>query len=65
MQGPWIILLVLSVLGLIIGSVDAFQHSTSLNDSLPRAGATILAVFGVMMLMSIYFLFWNRPSDET
>ncbi len=64
MQAPWIILLVLSLLGLVIGSVDAFQHSASLNDSLPRAAATILAVFGVMLLMSVYFLFWNRPSDE-
>lgn len=63
MQAPWIILLVLSVLGLVIGSVDAFQHSASLNDSLPRAAATILAVFGVMLLMSVYFLFWNRPEE--
>lgn len=64
MQAPWIILLVLSVLGLVIGSVDAFQQSTSLDDSLPRAAATILAVFGVMLLMSVYFLFWNRPEES-
>lgn len=64
MQAPWIILLVLSLLGLVIGAVDAFQHSASLDDSLPRAAATILAVFGVLLLMSVYFLFWNRPSDE-
>ncbi|MEY4785379.1 MAG: hypothetical protein RIR41_3314, partial [Pseudomonadota bacterium] len=23
-----------------------------------------LAVFGVMMVMSLYFIFWKRPSDE-
>jgi len=64
MQTPWIILLLLSLLGLFIGAVDAFQHSTDLNDSLPRAAATILAVFGVMLLMSVYFLFWNRPEED-
>ncbi len=63
MQAPWIILLILSVLGLIIGSVDAFQHSADVADTLPRAAATILAVFGVMLLMSVYFLFWNRPEE--
>lgn len=64
MQTPWIILLLLSLLGLFIGAVDAFQHSADLNESLPRAAATILAVFGVMLLMSVYFLFWNRPEEE-
>jgi hypothetical protein len=65
MQAPWIIVLVLSVLGLIIGAVDTFKASASLDASVPRAAATILAVFGVMMLMSVYFLFWNRSSDES
>ncbi len=65
MQAPWIIVLVLSVLGLIIGAVDTFKSSASLDASVPRAAATILAVFGVMMLMSVYFLFWNRSSEES
>lgn len=65
MQAPWIIVLVLSVLGLIIGAVDTFKVSSPLDASIPRAAATLLAVFGVMMLMSIYFLFWNRSSDES
>lgn len=64
MQAPWIIVLVLSVLGLIIGAVDTFKVD-QLDASIPRAAATLLAVFGVMMLMSIYFLFWNRSSDES
>ncbi|MBK8839214.1 MAG: glycoside hydrolase family protein [Hyphomonadaceae bacterium] len=61
---PWIIVLVLSVLGLIIGAVDTFKTSSSLDASVPRAAATLLAVFGVMMLMSVYFIFWNRTSDD-
>lgn len=65
MQAPWIIVLVLSVLGLVIGAVDTFKVSSPLDASIPRAAATLLAVFGVMMLMSIYFLFWNRSSDES
>lgn len=65
MQAPWIVVLVLSVLGLIIGAVDTFKVSAPLDASIPRAAATLLAVFGVMLLMSVYFLFWNRSSDET
>ena len=61
---PWIIVLALSILGLIIGAVDTFKASDSLDASVPRAAATLLAVFGVMMLMSVYFIFWNRTSDE-
>jgi len=61
---PWIIVLVLSVVGLIVGAVDTFNESSSLNANAPRAAATLLAVFGVMMLMSVYFIFWNRTSDE-
>ena len=64
MQAPWIIVLVLSVLGLIIGAVDTFKISAPLDASIPRAAATLLAVFGVMLLMSVYFLFWNRSSDD-
>lgn len=64
MLAPWIIVLALSILGLIIGAVDTFKTSDSFDASVPRAAATLLAVFGVMMLMSVYFIFWNRTSDE-
>jgi lysozyme len=60
---PWIVVLVLSVLGLIIGAVDTFKADMA-DGNAPRAAATLLAVFGVMLLMSVYFIFWNRPSDE-
>jgi hypothetical protein len=29
----------------------------------PRLAGTLLAVFGVMMVMSLYFIFWKRSSD--
>ncbi|MFT3724592.1 MAG: glycoside hydrolase family protein [Hyphomonadaceae bacterium] len=61
---PWIVVLVLSVLGLLIGAVDTFKDTSELGGEAPRAAATLLAVFGVMMLMSVYFIFWNRPSDK-
>jgi lysozyme len=60
---PWIIVLVLSVLGFIIGAVDTFKGG-GLNTGVPRLAGTILAVFGVMMVMSVYFIFWKRTSDE-
>lgn len=60
---PWLIVLALSVLGLIIGAVDTFKAG-SLDANAPRAAATILAVFGVMMLMSVYFIFWNRDTQD-
>ena len=44
--------------------MDTFKISAPLDASIPRAAATLLAVFGVMLLMSVYFLFWNRSSDE-
>ncbi len=61
---PWIVVLVLSLLGLLIGAVDTFKDTSELGGEAPRAAATLLAVFGVMMLMSVYFIFWNRPSDK-
>jgi lysozyme len=61
---PWIIVLVLSVLGFVIGAVDTFKEG-GLNTGVPRLAGTILAVFGVMMVMSLYFIFWKRASDET
>jgi hypothetical protein len=61
---PWIAVLVLSVLGLVIGAVDAFKQGVTPVGAGPRAAATVLAVFGVMLLMSVYFIFWNRASDD-
>ncbi len=62
-QMPWIVVLVLSLLGFVIGAVDTFKDS-GLETGAPRFAATILAVFGVMTLMSLYYLFWKRASDE-
>lgn len=62
---PWIAVLALSVLGLVIGALDTFKTAAAADANAPRAAATLIAVFGVMMLMSVYFIFWNRPSDRT
>jgi GH24 family phage-related lysozyme (muramidase) len=62
-MAPWIIMLALSVLGLLIGAVDAFKGD-GLEMGVPRLAGTVLAVFGVMMAMSLYFIFWKRSSDE-
>ena len=64
MLAPWIFVLVLSVLGFGIGAVEAFKGG-GLEAGAPRLAGTILAVFGVMMVMSVYFIFWKRTSDET
>lgn len=63
-QMPWIVVLVLSLLGFVIGAVDTFKDSGP-ETGAPRFAATILAVFGVMTLMSLYYLFWKRASDES
>lgn len=61
---PWIIVLALSALGFVIGAVDTFKGN-GLEAGVPRLAATLLAVFGVMMVMSLYFIFWKRTSDDT
>ena len=63
MHAPWMIVLILSVLGFAIGAVEAFRGS-GLETGAPKVAAMILAVFGVMMVMSVYFLFWNRESGD-
>lgn len=63
MHAPWIIVLVLSVAGFAFGAVEAFRGS-GLDTGAPRIAATVLAVFGVMMIMSLYFLFWNRETGD-
>lgn len=62
-MAPWIIVLALSVLGLLIGAVDAFK-SNGPEMGVPRLAGTVLAVFGVMTAMSLYFIFRKRSSDE-
>jgi hypothetical protein len=63
-QMPWIVVFVLSLLGFVIGAVDTFKDSGA-EAGVPRLAGTILAVFGVMTLMSLYYLFWKRTSDES
>jgi len=60
---PWIVVLALSVLGFIIGAVDTFKGN-GVEAGIPRFAATLMAVFGVMMLMSLYYLFGKRTSDD-
>jgi len=60
---PWIIVLALSILGFVIGAVDAFRGGGS-PTGIPRLAGTILAVFGVMTVMSLYYIFWKRSTDE-
>ncbi len=61
MHAPWIIVLVLSVVGFAIGAVEAFNAS-GLGAGEPKLAGMVLAVFGVMLAMSLYFLFWNRQT---
>ncbi len=61
---PWIFVLVLSLLGFGIGAVEAMK-SDGLEAGSQRLAGTVLAVFGIMMVMSVYYIFWKRHSDET
>lgn len=63
-MAPWIVVLVLSALGFGIGAVEAAKDG-GIESGAPRLAGTILAVFGVMMVMSLYYIFVKRPSDET
>lgn len=63
MHAPWIIVLVLSVLGFAIGAVEAFRGG-GLEAGAPRLAGVVLAVFGVMLVMSAYFIFWNRQTRD-
>ncbi|MDZ4759953.1 MAG: lysozyme [Alphaproteobacteria bacterium] len=58
--GPWIAILLLSILGLGVGLVENFRSGSP---SGAMAGApTVLAVFGLLLMMSVYFL-WSRSHD--
>ncbi|HEX5007245.1 MAG TPA: lysozyme [Hyphomonadaceae bacterium] len=48
---PWIAILVLSLLGFSIGVVDAIQ-----NTGIAAGASTLLAVFGMLSVMSAYFI---------
>lgn len=64
-MAPWIFVLVLSILGFGIGAVEATKMTSGLESGEPRLAGTILAVFGIMMVMSVYYIFWKRHSDES
>ncbi len=64
MLAPWIFVLVLSLLGFGVGAVEAMK-TEGLEGGSQRLAGTILAVFGIMMVMSVYYIFWKRHSDET
>ena len=61
MQAPWIVILVLSLVGFAIGAVEAFRGD-GLGAGGPQLAGVALAVFGVMLVMSVYFIFWNRDT---
>jgi lysozyme len=62
---PWIAILILSVLGLAIGTVDSFR-SVSIEAASRAAGAssTVLAVSSLMLIMSIYFIITRTADPE-
>ena len=61
---PWIFVLVLSLVGFGIGAVEAMK-TEGLQAGTQRLAGTVLAVFGIMMVMSVYYIFWKRHSDES
>lgn len=63
MHAPWIIVLVLSLVGFAIGAVEAFRGD-GLAAGAPQLAGVALAVFGVMLVMSVYFIFWNRDTRD-
>lgn len=62
-MAPWIVVFALSVLGFVIGAVEAFKDN-GVAAGVPRLAATLMAVFGIMTLMSLYYLFVKRSSDD-
>src|SRR5262249_37539587 len=53
MLWPWAFILILSVVGFGIGLADTFGNAAAANGPV-RSAATVLAVFGMMLVMSIY-----------
>jgi hypothetical protein len=58
---PWIFILVLSILGFTIGLVETFNAPA---EGSLRSAPTILAVFGMLALMSVYYLITRSRTDE-
>jgi lysozyme len=63
MLWPWAFILVLSLVGFSIGLVDTFGNATAVNAPV-RSAATVLAVFGMMMVMSLYYIITRAGDSE-
>lgn len=64
-MAPWMAILVLSLLGLVIGIVDSFRGvGFDGGASGPDGSATVLAVSGLLLIMSIYFIVTRTPDHE-
>ncbi|MBI1358869.1 MAG: glycoside hydrolase family protein [Alphaproteobacteria bacterium] len=63
-MAPWIAILVLSVLGVAIGLVDSFRDVGADVAHRVNASTTVLAVSGLMLIMSIYFLTTRSMDHE-
>lgn len=63
MHAPWIIILVLSLVGFAIGGKEVIRGG-SLDTGAPQLAGVALAVFGVMLVMSVYFIFWDRDTRD-
>jgi lysozyme len=59
---PWVFIFVLSVLGFSIGLVETLGASAA--EGALRSAPTILAVFGMLVLMSLYYLITRARADE-
>jgi lysozyme len=63
MLWPWAFILVLSLVGFGIGLVDTFGNATVINGPV-RSAATVLAVFGMMLVMSLYYIITRAGERE-
>jgi hypothetical protein len=57
---PWLAILVLSLLGFSIGLVDAIQQT-----GVAPGASTILAVFGMLVVMSAYFILTRATEKDS
>jgi GH24 family phage-related lysozyme (muramidase) len=62
MHAPWIVVLVLSLVGFAIGAVEVMRSSA--DGGAPQLAGVALAAFGVMLVMSVSFIFWNRDTHD-
>lgn len=62
MHAPWIVVLVLSLVGFAIGALEVMRSSA--DGGAPQLAGVALAAFGVMLVMSVYFIFWNRDTHD-